>query len=548
MSIMRRPQEAAHKKPPTWGRRQKGRDPGMDGDVRTVPNDRLTAELLPVKWKHAERPMAEEEEEAFTRQNISTMRFSITALFLATTAATTAAAARNAKVNRLPDSFWDRIVKGGQVQAKGQSAGAHKRIEGQLNNYQLRVRKNDPSKLGIDKVKQYSGYLDDEDTDKHLFYWFFESRNNPSEDPVILWLNGGPGCSSFVGLFTELGPATLPNKDLKPVPNPYSWNTKANVIFIDQPVNVGYSYSNNDTTTSHAAAEDIYALLTLFFHEFPEYAKQDFFVTGESYAGHYIPAIGHEILSHKDRNINLKGLAIGNGLTDPLTQYSYYRPMACGEGGYKAVLSPGDCQRMKNAEPECTRMIKKCYDEGNADACIPAQSYCNTNVLGVYQANPYDILHQDGTGKENYASDFLDKEDTKKALGVEVDRSYEECSQIVYDDFTNSGDWMSPAQRVIPDILAQIPVLIYAGDIDYICNWLGNRAWVNALDWPGKSALNSAKISELSVKSGRKYGTVRAAKGLSFMQIYKAGHTVPQYEGEGSLDFINRWIGGEWSK
>ncbi|KAG6005766.1 hypothetical protein E4U21_007717 [Claviceps maximensis] len=476
------------------------------------------------------------------------MRFSIKTFFLAAAATTTVVAVRETKINRLPDSFWDHIVKGSQLQAQSQNAGAHKRLEGQLDSYQLRVRKNDPSTLGIDKVKQYSGYLDNEATDKHLFYYFFESRSKPSTDPVVLWLNGGPGCSSLVGLFSELGPATIPREDLKPVRNPYAWNTKANVIFIDQPVNAGFSYSRNNTNTSSAAAEDMYALLTLFFHQFPEYAKQDFFIAGESYAGHYIPAIAHEILSHKVRNINLKGLAIGNGLVDPLIQYSYYRPMVCGQGGYKAVLSPRDCQRMKSAEPECLGYIKQCYDEGAADICAAAQNFCTVDLLTVYRGNMYDILHRDGTGKLSYADTFLNKAETKKALGVEVERIYEDCDQDVYDNFINSGDWMAPTQRVMPDILAQVPVLIYAGDIDYICNWLGNRAWVNALDWPGKSAFNTAKINQLRLPSGRNYGSVRAAKGLSFMQIYKAGHMVPQYEGEASLDFFNRWMGGEWSK
>lgn len=367
----------------------------------------------------------------------------------------------------------------------------------------------------------------------------------------MLWLNGGPGCSSFIGLFTELGPATIPNPDYKPVNNPYSWNANANVIFIDQPVNTGYSYGGNRTKSSPAAAKDIYALLTLFFSEFPEYAKQDFFVTGESYAGHYIPAIGHEILSHKDRNINLKGLAIGNGLTDPLVQYDYYRPMACGEGGYPAVITPSQCQTMKNAEAQCKSRIQACYDGASASDCRRATDFCNQNVLGVYTQggnNVYDVLHKDGSGKKSNSTEFLNLASTKEALGVEVNRRYQMCNFNVYGDFLNAGDWMKPVQRVIPGILAQIPVLIYAGDLDYICNWLGNRAWVNALDWPGKKAFNDAKVNELRTKSGHNYGNVRAAQGFSFMQIYKAGHTVPEYEPEGSLDFLNRWIAGEWSK
>ena len=100
------------------------------------------------------------------------------------------------------------------------------------------------------------------------------------------------------------------------------------MIFLDQPVNVGYSYSGGSVSNTVAAGKDVYALLTLFFKQFPEYAKQDFHIAGESYAGHYIPVFTSEILSHKKRNINFKSVLIGNGLTDGYTQYEHYRPMA----------------------------------------------------------------------------------------------------------------------------------------------------------------------------------------------------------------------------
>jgi len=113
---------------------------------------------------------------------------------------------------------------------------------------------------------------------------FFESRNDPKNDPVVLWLNGGPGCSSLTGLFMELGPASI-DKNIKVVHNPASWNSNASVIFLDQPVNVGYSYSDSPVSTTQAAGKDVYAFLTMFFDKFPEYASQDFHITGESYAG-----------------------------------------------------------------------------------------------------------------------------------------------------------------------------------------------------------------------------------------------------------------------
>src|SRR3954453_1982932 len=99
---------------------------------------------------------------------------------------------------------------------------------------------------------------------------FFESRNDPKNEPVVLWLNGGPGCSSLTGLFLELGPSSV-NKKIELVYNPYSWNSNASVIFLDQPVNVGYSYSGSTVSNTVAAGKDVYALLTLFFKQFPEY-------------------------------------------------------------------------------------------------------------------------------------------------------------------------------------------------------------------------------------------------------------------------------------
>ena len=224
------------------------------------------------------------------------------------------------------------------VWVTGESGQKERLIGGNLEAFNLRTKKIDPRKLGVDKVKQYSGYLDDDEDDKHLFYWFFESRNDPKNDPVVLWLNGGPGCSSLTGLFMELGPSSI-NKNVEVKFNPASWNSNASVIFLDQPVNVGYSYSGSSVSNTIAAGKDVYALLTLFFEQFPEYAKQPFHISGESYAGHYIPAFASEILSHKKRNINLQSVLIGNGLTDAYTQYEWYRPMACGEGDWPAVLS-----------------------------------------------------------------------------------------------------------------------------------------------------------------------------------------------------------------
>ncbi|KAL4989633.1 carboxypeptidase Y-like protein A [Aspergillus falconensis] len=465
------------------------------------------------------------------------------------------------KHTRRPDSHWDHIVRGADIQSvwvTGENGEKEREIEGNLEAYDLRIKKTDPSSLGIDPdVKQYTGYLDDNENDKHLFYWFFESRNDPKNDPVVLWLNGGPGCSSLTGLFMELGPSSI-DENIKPVYNPYAWNSNASVIFLDQPVNVGYSYSGSAVSDTVAAGKDVYALLTLFFKQFPEYAEQDFHIAGESYAGHYIPVFTSEILSHQKRNINLKSVLIGNGLTDGLTQYAYYRPMACGEGGYPAVLDESTCRSMDNALGRCQSMIESCYKSESAWICVPASIYCNNALLAPYQRtgqNVYDIrgkcedesnLCYKGMG---YVSEYLNKPEVRAAVGAEVD-SYDSCNFDINRNFLFHGDWMMPYHRLVPGILEQIPVLIYAGDADFICNWLGNKAWTEALEWPGHKEFAAAPMEDLKIvdneHSGKKIGQVKTHGNFTFMRLYGGGHMVPMDQPESSLEFFNRWLGGEW--
>ncbi|RLN50292.1 hypothetical protein BBJ28_00019915 [Nothophytophthora sp. Chile5] len=171
--------------------------------------------------------------------------------------------------------------------------------------------------------------------DDHYFYWFYESRSSPETDPLVLWLTGGPGSSSMFALLTENGPCSI-NPDLTTKFNPYAWNSNANVIWLDQPTGVGFSYgvqADKDYNETNVG-ENIYWFLQGFLEKHPQFKGRDFFVTGESYGGHYVPAAAHYIWKTSKTSpsddglstINLKGLAIGNGLTNPLIQVSDAKP------------------------------------------------------------------------------------------------------------------------------------------------------------------------------------------------------------------------------
>jgi cathepsin A (carboxypeptidase C) len=192
-------------------------------------------------------------------------------------------------------------------------------------------------------------------------------------------------------------------------------------------------------------------------------------------------------------------------------------------------------------------------------------------MLGPYQQSGRNVYDIRGPCKDSsnlcypqmgWISEYLNRDDVKKAVGAEVD-SYDSCNFDINRNFLFQGDWMQPFHRLVPDILAEIPVLIYAGDADFICNWLGNRAWADSLEWPGQTAFNNATTKALKVAGsksaeadsdalvdayGKKvgYGTVKASGNFTFMRIYEAGHMVPYDQPEASLDMLNRWIGGEW--
>lgn len=420
--------------------------------------------------------------------------------------------------------------------------------------YQLRMKEvSFPEFLNIDKVKQYSGYLDVEEEDKHFFYWFFESRNDPVNDPIILWLNGGPGCSSMTGLFFELGPSSI-GPDLKPIYNEFSWNSNASVIFLDEPVNVGFSYSSRNVFSSDSAAVDVYAFMELFFLKFPHLRANDFHISGESYLGHYLPSIGHEFLKHEDRTFNFKSVLIGNGITDSYAQSPSYETMACGQGGYPAVISEDQCDELASKMPRCQRLISICYEYENPVTCVAASVIC-ADLMSPYQAtglNPYDIRVPCGDSElcydeMSYVEEFLNMPIVQELIGAEVE-NFTSCQNTVGVQFALYGDLSRPKQQYVAELLeAKIPVLIYAGDKDYICNWLGNHYWTESLEWEGMYGFQASQMQNWTTLSGVNAGEVKSFGNFTFLRVFDAGHMVPFNQPENSLDMVNRWISGDYT-
>ena len=325
-----------------------------------------------------------------------------------------------------------------------------------------------------------------------------------------------------MALFIER-PARHRRRGRRPIPSAFSWNSNASLLYIDQPAGTGFSYGSGADTDEDGVATDMYDFLQQFMQAHPEYNKLPFFTFGESYAGHYVPAVTHRIWKNNNAlptgaiTINLKGTAVGNGLTAPEDPVQVVRRDGAldqppPERGERVGLQ-GD----ESGRGACIAAIKAC--QAAPASCLVATDLCNLGLLIPYQLsgrNVYDMRIKCETPPLCYdfsnVATYLKRADVKAALGT-TGHGWSDCNHAVAIGFELDGDWMQHFQQMIPEQLAAgIRVLIYAGDQDYICNWLGNSAWTYALEWPHKAEFNAAPNNTWSV-GGRR----RAPPGRPFL-------------------------------
>ncbi|KAF5180328.1 Serine carboxypeptidase-like [Thalictrum thalictroides] len=408
----------------------------------------------------------------------------------------------------------------------------------------------DSSGVSVDDLGHHAGYYKLQHShDARMFYFFFESRNN-KKDPVVIWLTGGPGCSSELAVFYENGPFTIA-KNMSLKWNEYGWDKASNLLYVDQPTGTGFSFSSDKSDLRHneeGVSNDLYDFLQAFFAEHPDYAKNEFYITGESYAGHYIPAfaarIHHGNKAKEGIHINLKGFAIGNGLTDPAVQYKAYTDYALDMG----VIAESDHKSINKMLPVCELAIKLCGTDGKA-ACMASYVVCNTIFNKIMRLagdkNYYDIRKKcEGSLCYDFSDmeKFLNKKSVRDALGV-GDIEFVSCSPTVYEAMLM--DWMRNLEAGIPALLEDgIKMLIYAGEYDLICNWLGNSRWVHAMEWSGQKDFVGSPTVSFRV-DGAEAGQLKSHGPLSFLKVHDAGHMVPMDQPKAALEMLKRWTTGK---
>lgn len=244
--------------------------------------------------------------------------------------------------------------------------------------------------------------------DRRLFYWFFNSRNDPAHDPIIIWLNGGPGSSSMFGLFNEVGPCQL-NMDAKTTrANPHAWNDNASILFLDQPAGVGFSMLTENSklpSDDFDGAEDFQTFLKVFFEKaFPERKDLPIHVAAESYGGHFGPVyLSHIQQAQKNNATNafrgkIQSLILVNAIFDSAAPYLGQHELFCAKNAVgKGILDKVACDGMAKGLNGCRKRRETCNESGKLDDCYEATGYCFDNIALYYdnlvqqgKRSPYD--------------------------------------------------------------------------------------------------------------------------------------------------------------
>eukprot|EP00249_Psilotum_nudum_P018317 c26745_g1_i1 orf=515-2047(-) len=451
--------------------------------------------------------------------------------------------------DRFPQAQAERFIKALNLLPGAGQNGEDNANESGLVEHRIHVdvEGDSGSSKGSDELGQHAGYFKLKNTHaSRMFYLFFESRGNKTNDPLVLWMSGGPGCSSELAVFNENGPFQITD-NLTLVWNDYGWDKASSIIFVDQPIGTGFSYSTDLRDLRYdesGISSDMYNFLQAFFEAHPEFIRNEFYVTGESYAGHYVPAVTSRIhQGNKARegiSINLKGFAIGNGLTHPEIQYRAYGEYALDMG----LITDDDYKRISKLYPACSLSIKLCGSRGTI-SCIASYLVCNSIFNSILKiagnVNYYDIrkecrgsLCYDFSNMESYLND----PSVKEALGV-GNRKFVSCNPLVYEVMLI--DWMRNLEVGIPELLEDgIKLLVYAGEYDLICNWLGNSRWVSAIEWSGKDKYALA-LSKPFMVDGEEAGIISSFGPLNFLKVHNSGHMVPMDQPKAALEMIKRF-------
>eukprot|EP01103_Thecamoeba_quadrilineata_P015789 TRINITY_DN5086_c0_g2_i1.p1 TRINITY_DN5086_c0_g2~~TRINITY_DN5086_c0_g2_i1.p1 ORF type:complete len:486 (+),score=93.35 TRINITY_DN5086_c0_g2_i1:24-1481(+) len=421
---------------------------------------------------------------------------------------------------------------------------------------------NLPGYNGSTPITQYSGYVTvDESHGRALFYWLIQSlSSSPSDDPLVVWFQGGPGCSSLYGLFVEHGPFR-PNIQGGLDFNPLTWANVANMLYVEAPAGVGFSYSNttsdyntNDTQT----ATDNYNFLLGFLQEYPEYQGRDIWIAGESYGGVYVPSLSQRIITGENEQLSnaLQGFMIGNpvfrcgddtiqaqfnlyywhGLVS-YTNYLNWTNHGCNGDWYKVT-----CLEIYNTTLSEIGIFDQevVVSTGPPSLPLPSldpddlyQDFCTGNGSLSFSIEVPSI-EEDCTSIDTLLQNYLNQADVQVAIHARP-TDWTACTNNI--NYTRNYVSMLPFYFDFFKERPDLNILVYSGDVDIATvpfaitqkclNELGRKTTQNWQPW----YVNGATAGYWEVHEGFTYATVKGA-----------GHEAPAYETWNSYNLFTRFL------
>ncbi|KAG8290774.1 hypothetical protein J6590_076464 [Homalodisca vitripennis] len=353
----------------------------------------------------------------------------------------------------------------------------------------------------IGNSTSYSGFFTvHKKCENNLFFWFFPAQRSDWEDaPLILWLQGGPGAPSLYGLFEELGPFESFETGLRK--RKYSWNNENNLLFIDQPVGTGYSFTGKECyrTSGEEVGEDLYNAVVQFHELFPNLQGNKFFISGESYAGHYIPALGHKIHEHNPSakvKINLVAMMIGNGWSDPVKQSDY------GTFLYNLGFIDDEAREIYKIHHEMFVTSVSIGDwYGAFQLWASMISFLRAEYVG--QVSIYNYLPTSDKETQNWY-EFVQSAEIRKALHI-GDLEFHNLSKV-YRKLV--PDFVKSIKPWVEDLLEFYPMIYYSGQLDIICNYPMTVSFLRSMTWSGEAQyLNATRTKWCVGEVNFKYTT-----------------------------------------
>ena len=378
------------------------------------------------------------------------------------------------------------------------------------------------SQQQLPKVRSHAGFITTNRTlMNHLFFWHFASPDN-DDAPLLLWLNGGPGVSSMLGLFWEHGPLEIDKAKYGSGnfgPHKYSWVGPFSVVYVDNPVGTGYSFSESNEEgyrlTQEEYTDDLYQFVLQFLELFPEYRTRGLYLGGQSYAGKYVPALGHRLhieeaeakrraQSKTDRGglpkhgqcdnsshsagsiskvlgVNLKGIVLGGPYYDPETESVAFFDYLYSMG----VISHFDTKRHK-------AKVKEMYQ--NFTLGIAAKANFSTLFTDLVLLNelPLPSLDNYVTGKDadyEAVGAVMTTPRMRKALHVGKHQAYHESNDELSELY--GPDVLVSTKSKMAVLMDNYKVLVYNGDYDIVVSSVMIEAALLTTPWNGQAQYNT---------------------------------------------------------